>query len=62
MKRGLKVEHQKPIPIVYNGVHFGAGFRCDLLINDKVIVEVKSLEKDTASKVQEVAAGDMVPW
>ena len=44
MKRGLKVERQKPIPIVYNGVHFGAGFRCDLLVNDKVIVEVKSIE------------------
>ena len=44
IKRGLKVERQKPIPIVYNGVHFGAGFRCDLLINDKVIVEVKSIE------------------
>jgi GxxExxY protein len=44
MKRGLKVERQQPIPIVYNGVHFGAGFRCDLLINDKEIVEVKSIE------------------
>jgi GxxExxY protein len=43
-KRGLKVARQKPIPIVYNGVHFEAGFRCDLLVNDKVIVEVKSIE------------------
>ena len=44
MKRGLKVERQKPIPIVYDGVHFEAGFRCDLLVQDKVIVEVKSIE------------------
>ena len=44
MKRGLKVEHQKPIPIVYHDVHLRAGFRCDLLIEDKVIVEVKSIE------------------
>ena len=43
-KRGLKVARQKPIPIVYNGVHFEAGFRCDLLVEDKVIVEVKSIE------------------
>ena len=43
-KRGLKVARQKPIPIVYNGVHFEAGFRCDLLVEDKVIVEVKSVE------------------
>jgi GxxExxY protein len=43
-KRGLTVARQKPIPIVYNGVHFEAGFRCDLLVEDKVIVEVKSIE------------------
>ena len=43
-KRGLTVTRQEPIPIVYNGVHFEAGFRCDLLVEDKVIVEVKSIE------------------
>ena len=43
-KRGLTVARQKPIPIVYHGVHFEAGFRCDLLVEDKVIVEVKSIE------------------
>jgi len=43
-KRGLSVARQEPIPLVYNGVHFEAGFRCDLLVNDKVIVEVKSIE------------------
>jgi len=34
-KRGLSAIRQKPIPIVYGGVHFGAGFRCDLLVGDK---------------------------
>ena len=43
-KRGLTVLRQKPIPIVYNGVHFEAGFRCDLLVEGKVIVEVKSID------------------
>jgi GxxExxY protein len=43
-KRGLTVARQKPIPIVYHGVHFEAGFRCDLLVEGKVIVEVKSTE------------------
>jgi GxxExxY protein len=43
-KRGLVVARQKPIPIVYHGVHFKAGFRCDLLVQNKVIVEVKSIE------------------
>jgi len=43
-KRGLTVARQKPIPIVYHGVHFEARFRCDLLIEGKVIIEVKSAE------------------
>ena len=44
LNRGLIVEHQKPIPIVYHSVRFKAGFRCDLMVEDKVIVEVKSVE------------------
>src|SRR5258707_8398199 len=43
-KRGLTVARQKAIPIVYNCVHFEAGVRCDLLVEGKVIVEVKSIE------------------
>ena len=43
-KRGLTVRHQKPIPVTYRGVHFEAGFKCDLLVEEKVIVEVKSGE------------------
>jgi GxxExxY protein len=43
-KRGLTVHRQKPIPIVYDGIHFEAGFRCDLMVEDKVVVEVKSIE------------------
>ena len=39
-KRHLTVKRQNPIPIVYHGVHFEAGFRCDLLVEGKVIVEV----------------------
>ena len=39
-----KANGLKTTPIVYNGVHFEAGFRCDLLVEDKVIVEVKSIE------------------
>ena len=43
-KRGLTVLRQEPIPIVYKGVHFQSGFRCDLLVGNKVIVEVKSID------------------
>ena len=44
LMRGLIVRHQQPIPITYKGTHFQAGFRCDLLVEGKVIVEVKSIE------------------
>lgn len=43
-KRGLTVYRQHPIPIIYGVLHFAAGFRADLLVEDKVIVEVKSIE------------------
>lgn len=43
-KRGLKVERQKPVPVLYEGLHFDEGFRLDLLIEDRLIVELKSIE------------------
>ena len=43
-KRGLKVERQKPIPIVFEGKTFDEGFRADLWIEPGLIVELKSLE------------------
>jgi GxxExxY protein len=44
IKRGLRVDRQEPIPLVYGGLQFKAGFRADLLVANKVIVEVKSIE------------------
>jgi len=43
-KRGLKVTHQQPLPVIYEEVRMNVGFRPDLIVEDKVIVEVKSLE------------------
>ena len=43
-KRGLKVERQVPIPIVYDDLKFDEGFRADLMVEDIVIVELKSVE------------------
>ncbi len=43
-KRGLRVEPQKAIPVVYESVKLEVGFRADLIVEDKVIVELKSLE------------------
>jgi GxxExxY protein len=44
-KRGLNVVRQVPIPITFDGIQFEEGFRADLIVEDKVIVELKSLEE-----------------
>jgi len=44
-KRSLKVERQAPIPVVYEEVRLEEGFRADLVVQDKVLVELKSVEK-----------------
>lgn len=46
-KRGFEVERQKPIQFEYDGVMFDEGFRVDLLVAGKVIVELKSVENLT---------------
>ena len=43
--RGLIVERQVPVPVVYEQVSFDEGFRADLLVAGKVMVELKSVEK-----------------
>jgi GxxExxY protein len=42
-KRGLQVATQHPVPVVYEGTRFEMGFRADLMVEDKVIVEIKSI-------------------
>ena len=42
--RGLRTVRQQAIPLVYENVRLDAGFRADLVVEDKVIVEVKSVE------------------
>ncbi len=44
-QRGLRVEQQKPLPVVYREVHLECGYRLDLVVEDIVIVELKSVEK-----------------
>lgn len=42
---GLRVERQVPVPIVFEDMSFDEGFRADMMIEDKVIIELKSVEK-----------------
>ncbi len=43
-RRGLRMVCQAPIPVVYESVRIETGFRADLIVEDKVIVEIKSVE------------------
>ena len=44
-RRGLRVERQVPIPIEYEGLKFDEGFRADIIVEGKVILELKSVEQ-----------------
>jgi len=41
---GLRVVKQKPMPLVFEGVRLDCGYRIDLLVEDKLVVEVKSAD------------------
>lgn len=44
-KRGLVVERQKPIGIIFDGVALDEGFRADIVIEGKLLIELKSVER-----------------
>ena len=44
-QRGLKVERQMPVPITCRGIRFDEGFRADIVIEGKVILELKSITR-----------------
>ena len=44
IKAGLAIEIQKPIPLVFDEVHLECGFRCDLLIENRLLIEIKAVE------------------
>jgi GxxExxY protein len=50
-KRGLVVEEEKPVPVIYDEVHMECGFRADMLVNGLVVVELKA--KSTIHPIDE---------
>jgi GxxExxY protein len=45
LDQGLNIQRQLELPVVYRGIRIDAGYRIDLFVESKVIVEVKSVEK-----------------
>ena len=44
-EKGLRVERQRPVPIIYGGVAMAEAFRADLVIEDRLVIEIKSIER-----------------
>jgi GxxExxY protein len=44
-ERGLKIEQQKPLPVIYRQVKLDCGYRLDLLVEEAVVVEVKTVDR-----------------
>jgi len=49
--KGLRFERQKPVPVIYKDVKLECGYRIDLLVEGRVVVELKSVE--TLARVSE---------
>ena len=51
---GLNVKRQVSIPIKYKGIKFDEGFKADIIVNDKVIIELKSVERTIPAHKKQV--------
>ena len=43
-KSGLCIEKKKPLPVIYKSLKLNHGYRIDLLVNNKVVIEIKSVD------------------
>jgi GxxExxY protein len=46
--RNILFERQKPIPVIYKGVKLDCGYRADLIVDGRVLLEIKSIEQTSA--------------
>ena len=53
-RRGHKINRQKPVDIAYGGLNFRAAFRIDLLVDDRLLIEIKSVEKLHAAHAKQL--------
>lgn len=53
-ERGLTVARQLSVPIVFKGLRFDEGFRADLIVENKVLIELKSVERVTPAHKKQV--------
>jgi GxxExxY protein len=46
MERGLAVDRQRPVPLNFRGLVLSAGFRADIIVENALIIEIKSVERN----------------
>jgi GxxExxY protein len=51
---GLKVERQVSVPVLYKGIRFDEGFRADVIVEEKVLLELKSVERVSPAHKKQV--------
>jgi GxxExxY protein len=54
LERGLRVDRQVPVAITYKGIRFDEGFRADMIVDGRVILELKSVERVMAAHKKQV--------
>jgi GxxExxY protein len=52
--RDLRSRRQVPIPIVYDGIRFDEGFKADIVVEERVVLELKSVEKISAAHRKQI--------
>ena len=52
--RGLKVARQVPVPLVIDGLSFDVAFRIDILVEDRLVLEIKSVEQFTKAHAKQL--------
>jgi len=57
LEHGLSVEHQKPVALFYKNVHLDCGYRLDLLVENTVIIELK-----TVDHLQDIHTAQMITY
>lgn len=53
-EKGLSIKRQLPVDFEYEGIYFNEGFRVDLLVENQVVVELKSIEKTTPAHYKQL--------
>jgi len=53
-RRGLTVDRQKPVDIEFNGILHPAAFRIDILVEDTVVIEIKSIETLSKAHLKQI--------